>query len=304
MSIINSNCVFELNKHWKTDFSPNVALHEKDDGIPPSFQRDNYEFGKMVAKINDFIAEGKRVCLFVGKPAAQPLPENNENEVWVSADKLIVFDIYREVKPDRMHLWIDCNQQAAIETLTGLFDRIVVDTSTIKFLNDDFARRFAVMLRNDTSSLIFESKTGVVGYRDKVAFDPNTYHLTLCLKDYGNDLMQQKFLMDQYYTQSSQLNCKWDFDEFQKSISSNFLKLLHKDPSKLEDLKKAFSNHHLKKIGVISYSDRCIQWSEKKLESHLKQIYNHVEFHDQEPFPYPERYKKLGYFVVSGFKRD
>ena len=130
---LNQSDLLALNDRWENTFFPYIQ------SLNPTQQVDNsYKFGEMVGKIHQLLCEGKKTCLFVGRTSSEPLPPNNQEEEWISADMYRVSS-GEESLSGRIHLWIDCNQQEAIESLTGLFDRIVVDWSTIKFLNNDFA---------------------------------------------------------------------------------------------------------------------------------------------------------------------
>jgi hypothetical protein len=115
-----------------------------------------------IAKIDTFIAQGKKLCLFVGRTPKEPLPsdrgEAKPDEVWVSLDES---DAGPAISADRIHLHFNFNHQELIRKLKKKFDLIVVDFSVMKFLHDDFANRFKVMFRTPETQMMFESATGI-----------------------------------------------------------------------------------------------------------------------------------------------
>ena len=131
-----------------------------------------------------YLAQGKTLCLFVGRTPKEKLPletgEAKPNEIWVSGDST---NNGPAINPQRIHLHMDFNQQALIEKLRRKFHLIVVDLSVIKFLDNDFANRFSVMLRTAESRMIFESASGCLGINParsakEPIFDPLSYTVT------------------------------------------------------------------------------------------------------------------------------
>lgn len=72
--------------------------------------------------------QGKKLCLFIGRAANEPLPEV-ENEVWISLDSEL-FNIPGMVMDlsARCHLQIDMNQDTQhLSQISGLFNKVVLD---------------------------------------------------------------------------------------------------------------------------------------------------------------------------------
>ena len=116
-----------------------------------------------IQRMDVYLAQGKTLCLFVGRTPKEKLPpetgEAKPNEIWVSGDG---HNAGPAINPQRIHLHFDFNQQHLIEKLRRKFHLIVVDLSVIKFLEEDFANRFSVMLRTAESRMIFESASGML----------------------------------------------------------------------------------------------------------------------------------------------
>lgn len=298
-SVNNSNTV-ELNQRWYTDFFPQVMQKEHNSAENP------YRFGEMIEKINAIACTGKKVCLFIGRVSEEPLPHATENEVWVSSD------IRRFNSPktesNQIHLWIDCNQQEAIETLKGLFDRVVIDTSTTKCLDYDFARRFAIMLRSSESSLIFESGGKSLHPRNIQAplFDPISYLVSFPRLKLDEEYDLKLKFMENYYNSVSKEEQEKDWIKFLET-SSGFVKhvasSLTLEESKCHpELKIQFMHYITKREGMTSCLTEYARWGKEEMKSYLEGIYNHVEFHSDEKFPYPENWGGLGYYLVKDFK--
>ncbi len=141
--------------------------------------RQNYNFGEMIGKIKTLQSEGKTICLFVGRTPLEKLPsdqgEAKENEVWVSADI--------SLKPycswnnpciestdltQRLYLWLDLNERRLFVSIKGLFDKIVFDQSTSKFLGKNFYQHFSILLHSDESEMLFKDPSTYQERPDKI----------------------------------------------------------------------------------------------------------------------------------------
>ncbi len=193
---LDQSGIAELNARWENEFFPSVKRVN-----PSAISMDNsYEFGEMVGKINHILSDGKKACLFIGRTAGEALPPSDQKEEWISADIFRV-NSGEEGLTGRIHLWIDCNQQDAIEPLRGLFDRIVIDGATIKFLRDDFAKRFSVMLRSKDSFMIFETSTRQWAKNNvsETTFSKESYNVLYPLDDLNKHSEKLQSYMRAYY---------------------------------------------------------------------------------------------------------
>lgn len=288
---LNPSRTLELNDRWKNEFFPQCDN--------PSLEPNNsYKFGEMVGKIDQILCEGKKTCLFVGRPSSQVLPPNNQEEEWISADHQMVSSTGGESIPGRIHLWINCNQQDAIESLRGLFDKIVVDWSTIGALSDDFAKRFSVMLRSPESTLIFEPSTSFQ-YRTYAAertFSTQSYSIFYPVDDENEDADRREEFLSNYYESTSADQQQLDWEEYVENHGGR--SLMARGFSK-EELEPNFMEFITEKAGMETFSSQCAKWGRELLKSHLETLFEHVELHEKEPFPYPNGYNGIGYFLVS-----
>jgi hypothetical protein len=109
-------------------------------------------------------SQGKKIGLFIGKTATETLPKDDKL-IWVSLDLEILNDMPADsfntgrIAPDRLHLKMDFNDQKKMDELRYLFDKVVVDASTWKFVDDkgklgNSLRRFHSLLKQKPSSEI------------------------------------------------------------------------------------------------------------------------------------------------------
>ncbi len=191
--------VHEANKSWRENIAPHIleCIRPTPSLRAPSKKAmDNYNFGAVVLKIKNYQAQGKRVCLFIGRTPTEPLPsdlgEAEKDEVWVSADLLPVpTESGRRIETpsDRLHLWLDFNQQEGLNLVKGLFQKVVVDISTTKVFNSDFVKRFSVLLQPPQpqlqSQIIFETcarySIQYMNNAKQESFDPSRYSLNIPL---------------------------------------------------------------------------------------------------------------------------
>lgn len=155
----------KLSQKWKESEADLVTDNQSVDQNDNLKSKENYNLGETVAKINQLQQEGKKICLFIGRTPYEKLPSDNGeakvNEFWLSADlTLKSTEGHEELKDspgieNRPFIWLDFNHQEGLELIHGLFDKVVIDNSTTKSLEDDFAKRFAVLLRDSDSELIF-----------------------------------------------------------------------------------------------------------------------------------------------------
>jgi hypothetical protein len=122
-----------------------------------------YQLEDTIEKIKKLSATHK-LCLFVGRNPSEALPSPKANEVWVSLDVLDAIANTR-VSPDRLHLKINMNDQAKMNLISKLFDKVVLDRSVLKFVPSTNESRWITLgkLLKDQpeSELIAEAWTGI-----------------------------------------------------------------------------------------------------------------------------------------------
>lgn len=255
-----------------------------------------------IAKIDAFIAEDKKVCLFVGRTPAEELPpetgEAKPDEVWVSGD---IRDDVPSINKERVHLCLDFNDDDRLNMLREKFDLIVVDASVIKFFDNDFAKRFAVMLRSPESELIFEGSIGYRGIIDdpksKIVFDNQSYAVfvsTAHLTQYYSNLIRR---FREYKKNSSKEEEQADWENFITDWGIDEIPVSLPDPLPKE-VERDFWHFIADKEGFGD--DENMSFGFTQLESHLKTIFDRVEFHKNDPYPYLNYYGTHWPFFIVG----
>ncbi len=264
-SMMSYDEIQNLNQIWKETIAPNVNYAwegTKNRSQHAETAKADYKLGDTIAKIKSLQLEGKSICLFIGRTPLECLPsdrnEAKENEIWVSAD--ISFSPCNDTQftpeliessdlTQRLHLWLDFNEQENVKLIEGLFDTIVIDKSTVQFIKDDFAKRFSILFHDAESVLIFQ--------------DPSQSHLVTY--DY-------KFLSGVFTFYTSDYST-----QFHEPALNDYC------------------------YEVRFHMDRK-NFATKETKAHLKEIFHHVEEHENQPFPYQTGYNnkegKDHYFVV------
>ncbi len=169
-SSMSAEEIQSLNQKWQDTVAPKVCFQWGDynnETEQSKSVKESYKLGETVAKIKTLQSEGKTICLFIGRIPLEKLPsdcsEAKENEVWVSADISFTPSEYCAQMIDstdltqRLYLWVDFNQQEGLVLIRGLFDKIIIDQSTVKGIrNDDFAKRFSILFHTSESEMVFE----------------------------------------------------------------------------------------------------------------------------------------------------
>lgn len=179
-------------------FSPGYAHKAKMERF-----KSDYDLKSVVNQIESLSSTDQKVCLFIGRHANEPLP-NEENAVWVSGDICLAYEPYS--LKDRLHLCLDFTDINELAKLQGLFDKIVIDQSTCKFLSIEggFISHFARLLKpSDESCLIFESTPYMGGcgpgeWVHEALFINNYSSLLMPMKVMKTDMKRDKEIYQEY----------------------------------------------------------------------------------------------------------
>jgi hypothetical protein len=89
-----------------------------------------------IKQIIEWKTQGFKVNVFIGKTPSitdynRDLPKSESNEKWISLS-LEYPDSDYYLNSERVHLVLDCNKTEDMDFITGLFDKVAVDTSVTK----------------------------------------------------------------------------------------------------------------------------------------------------------------------------
>ncbi len=192
-TIMSTEEIQSLNEKWQETIAPNIyfawsgPLNRSEQA---RMAKESYKLGEIIAKIKTLQSEGKTICLFLGRTPLEHLPsDRNEakgNDVWISADISLnpfLDTLYPPQLIDssdltqRLYLWLNFNEQEDLILIQGLFDKIVIDQSTVKeFRKHDFAKRFSILLHTPESELIFEDPSWYIcSLNEKAFFSKDNY---------------------------------------------------------------------------------------------------------------------------------
>ncbi len=261
-----------------------------------------------IAKIDAFITQGKKLCLFVGRTPREPLPsdrgEAKPDEVWVSLDES---NAGPAVSADRIHLQFNFNHQNLIRKLNKKFDLIVVDFSVIKFLSDDFANRFRVMFRTSETRMMFESSLGIHQEKDipKPIFSTDHYMVTSPISMTLEDIERKEAHVEEYRAKTSAEQQKIDWDAFMKKEGNSLLESFAEWPEseKKHELEIGFREFLAEQAGIKDRDEEIVEFGKQRLKAHLEKTFAHVELIEDRPYPYETHYQRNSYFIVSNPKQ-
>ncbi len=256
----------------------------------------------VIKKIMQFIAEGKKVCLFIGRTPDEPLP-NEPNTIWVSLDPKLRKS--KELTPDRLHLILSCNDSAEMSTIQRLFSKVVVDQSTWKFFDPGIVDRLTSILTLDPESLlIFESAFQYIEHSSEIdTWTFNHVLLTIPTKDDSKYYQELNECMNNFLQEiggKDNLASSALYQEYLKEID---LTKFRRTPSP-EQLFEGFRGWLPRKKGIVSPDSKYVPLARQKTVDYLQTRFQNAEIKLGEPYPYWTRYqtKNDNFFVAKGPK--
>lgn len=255
--------------------------------------KQNYDPDQVVKEIEDIRRTGQKICLFIGRTEAEPLPSQN-GEVWVSGD-IATKGI---IPASRLHLWADFNDDEQLKRFYHLFDKVVIDQSTTKCLvGRDFMSHFV--------NLLHPSKEAEFIFEDSCTF--TTFSKT-----------QQEPVFEGY----TKLSIPFAFLEERAKAHSRWFEETYPDPNQLKEAFTIFCSRipaHLKDRCYGAFKTKIIEenyppeedkikvletWAQGEQKKHLEEYFVSVTHVVKQPFPYETRYRSQrdGFFVATGSK--
>lgn len=144
-----------------------------------------------IDKIKQLREQGQNIALIIGRQTKEPLPPAQKGWTWVSLD---LFG--PESENDRLHLRMDVNNSKEMGKIQALFNRVVVDPSTVKVFDSIWTTLKSLMVKAPESELIVEAFSGIA--KDADGNQPAVYprQATIALPN-GQDFENHKEL---YYS--------------------------------------------------------------------------------------------------------
>lgn len=291
MHYLSTSPLSTLDQKWQATVSPKVdvdpgAANPERFKLLKNYSKKDYKLSETINKIKHIQAQGMSICLFIGRTPYERLPpdynEAKESEFWLSGDIFLIpcekHEVLKEVPTIDNHLWFDFNQQEGLDLIKGLFDKIVIDQSTVKCLENDFAKRFASLLRNSESEMIFENyfMMTLSNLQEDFKFNPSNLLFTV-----STSLLEK--MMTAKYSEYEKTHSKEEIEQDKK----NFL-MERSDYSDETDFRYFIAGAPLQSF----YPNATALFKE-----HLSSIYNSVEVYE-DGYPYTTNWGGEDYFVV------
>ena len=116
---------------------------------------------KVIQVIKQAREKEKKIKLIIGRTSSEPLPKEN-NTLFVSLDIKKDAYSYSDVKK-RLHLCMDIDKSANINRLQNLFDEVIVDYSTLKYISKPWVSLKPLLDPSSQSKLITEIPNIIFG---------------------------------------------------------------------------------------------------------------------------------------------
>lgn len=134
-------------------------------GFDKTIEKTPYSLDKAIEQVKVLSQDPKKkLCLFIGRSPGEPFPgvdqEKPDDEIWVSLD----CQNNPKFSHRQLHLQIDMREAAEMERIRGLFEKVLVDFSTFKFVPGESPEERLAFLRRlitpaQTSQIIAEANS-------------------------------------------------------------------------------------------------------------------------------------------------
>jgi hypothetical protein len=283
------------NNHLEAVLVPHESLDEKGDELKegeknvPAPVQNVFQRTEVVIKHLRVAKEiGLKVGIFVGRREEQSIP-NEQGWLWCSLDHALENPL-----PGRLHFSMDFNDSNAMQQIQGLFDKVVLDISTLRSLNDPWLTLKNLVVHEPHAEIIAESLPGcgIVENIDDVIYDARRAKMTCPTLDL---FINKKRADKAYDAWEKALGAEQVEAEFQQFLSSRSPDSLFPAET-IKDQKLDFKNHILKTLPVEKI-DRRPGFLEA-IRDHLKGLFHEVTLVDDTPFPYQDGPVKEQHWVL------
>lgn len=281
-----------LQGYLITSFSNVQATVEKwNSDIRWNWFKYNYSLSEMIERVNTASQNNQKICLFIGRKAHEPLPAE-EGCLWISGDVGLsekICDLSH-----RIHLQLDFTDEKQLKILSYLFDKIVIDQSTCKYMNGDFISRFNKLLKpNNASQLIFE-RTPYMGGAKHIPdfvnkFSDLEYPINYSLKDGKRS--------EEIYTQYKQHTSL----EVQEADKQTFEQLKAEKATSFKNFNAYIVEKIREETGETPLVQQGFIAAQEDTDRHTHTFFENVVVFNKSTFPYPTNYSRPGQdrFVIA-----
>lgn len=173
---------------------------------------------RTIEKIGSLAKEGRPLAIFLCRGASQPLPL--DGRTWVSLD----IEAVDKVPEGRLHLIMDVNHLYEMTKLQGLFEKAVLDWSSLICCERPYEDFKHLLRPHPQSELIIEALPGSFGsnFTDEVSIDINNGKYTVPIERggrSGSDIWNEHLrpMLEEHlatlYNEVSFHKDKWPFED-------------------------------------------------------------------------------------------
>lgn len=260
--------------------------------------KQDYNPEKVAEKIKQIRKEKPelKICLFLCRRENEPLP-SEEGKIWMSGDN----ETNGKIPPNRIHLWVDFTNEKHLEFYHGLFDEIVIDQSSVKFMGTDFISRFVKLFYpSNEVKFIFEN---CINQSYEEVDKPIVAHSGIIFpKEYIEEVyqIQNKWFKETYPKDSS--SYAKEYQIFCKNTQNIFAGRNLDE----KELHKQFKGYIIQEKFPQEKDPTYVLFQEasEKRKKHLEEFFQSVKLIEKQPYPYETRYQSDNdpYFIAQGLK--
>jgi hypothetical protein len=282
----------------------------------------SYSLKETIQKIKELSQSGEKVCLFIGRTISESLPKE-EGVIWISGDREFVQTTYSADSSsinslkEKIHICCDFTDEKSMGEFRGLFNKIVIDRSTCKFMDGDFISRFARLLKPySESNMIFEKTPYTTVYSTEVKEPQNRYSYLMIPDDFlYREIEENDYIIQRYNRITGSSQKASDFIKFkEEQVVLYKLNNIHDlaDLFSQEDLEDSFNYFIANKLrSSYGFNPSCSESLEvcvQETKKHMEKIFQKVELIENSSYPYSTNYsheeKKEAFFIATGLRPE
>lgn len=234
---------------------------------------------EVIARLHAASASGSKLGIFVGRNDDQSIP-NEEGWTWCSLDRAPTQNGLAE---NRLHLRMSFNDEDEMKKIQGIFDKVVLDRSVIKFMDDPWITLKNLLVLKPHAELVTESWAGVAGVENEGKYIPEKAIMMIPMEDFLLHDLLKKRAFNRWKQKTGEEKVEAFYQEFvsrkaqekeEGFVSSGFE----------QDLKSEFQQHILETHNIEPKPIDRVPELLQHIQNHLLGLFKEVEL---VPGPYP-----------------
>ncbi len=256
----------------------------------------DYDSDRTAEKLKEARRLGMKVCGFFCRREDQSLPIE-QGKFWSSADR----EVRGIIPPTRIHVWKDLTNEKDLEKFYGLYDEIVIDQDSVKYIGTDFISRFVPLFFPSSEAVFVFENTFFTSYPKELE-SPIVTHLEIKYppKYKADEIAQKKNWFNENYPKGSTQYTQ-EFNIYKETIKKIAEQLNWSEEKQHSGFPAWFIQFKFPKEENPHYPFVCEATEKRK--KHLEEYFQTVTCYENQPYPYigvPGA--KDCYFIARGIR--